>query len=242
MTIFNLEEHLAKEHKITGASAYIKEMVYGGTDGIVTTFAVVSGFAGASASRLDLPILAVLIFGFANLFADGVSMGLGDFLSSRSEKDVYKKTKEKEAYEIKVEPDEEAEESEEILQRKGFSQKDSQMLVSIYRKNPAYWVHFMMNEELELPNVEKDKPFVAAIFTFFSFLVFGFIPILPYLIFQGQNMFGVATAATGLALLILGALRSRVSTLAPIRSVLETLLVGGTASTVAYLVGSFFHA
>ncbi len=92
------QEHLADEHKKTTLSEYLREIVYGGNDGIVTTFAVVAGFTGASAGEhiIDISVLAVLLFGMANLFADGVSMGLGNFLAIRSQKDIYKTQKDKE--------------------------------------------------------------------------------------------------------------------------------------------------
>ena len=69
---------------------FLKPIVYGGNDGIVTTFAIVAGFAGASAEgAAQVGGLAVIVFGLANLFADAVSMGLGEFLSARSERDLY---------------------------------------------------------------------------------------------------------------------------------------------------------
>ena len=78
-------------------SGSIKEIVYGGNDGIVTTFAVIAGFTGAYSSTnttLNLSMLSVLLFGLANLFADGAAMGLGSFLSLRAEKSVYHDFKE----------------------------------------------------------------------------------------------------------------------------------------------------
>ena len=89
-------------------SGSIKEIVYGGNDGIVTTFAVIAGFTGAYSSTnttLNLSMLSVLLFGLANLFADGAAMGLGSFLSLRAEKSVYHDFKEKERYEIEHNPE-----------------------------------------------------------------------------------------------------------------------------------------
>ena len=98
---YDLEKHLKNEHKISPFAQYLKEIVYGGNDGIVTTFAVVAGFAGAnSAGNLQIGYLAVLLFGLANLFADATSMGLGNFLSSRSEQDRFRQEEAKERREI----------------------------------------------------------------------------------------------------------------------------------------------
>jgi VIT1/CCC1 family predicted Fe2+/Mn2+ transporter len=90
------EAHLAAEHKISPISTYLKEIVYGGIDGIITTFAVVAGFSGAQTGpEGTIPMFVVLLFGFANLFGDASSMGLGNFLSVRADQDVYRKEQKK---------------------------------------------------------------------------------------------------------------------------------------------------
>ncbi len=238
---FDLHKHLAEEHKMTPLTVYLKEIVYGGNDGIVTTFAVVAGFAGAQANIAgQLPVLTVLIFGFANLFADGVSMALGNFLSIRSEQDVYNTEKGRESHEIIHNTEMEKQESIEILVDKGFSRKQAEDLITIYMTNDKYWVDFMMNQELELPNPESDNPILMSLATFFSFIVFGFIPLIPYVFFRGTTLFFMSTCAAAAALILLGALRWKVGKQSFIRSVGETLFLGGTAAVVAYFVGTLF--
>jgi len=238
---FDLSKHLADEHKMTPLTVYLKEIVYGGNDGIVTTFAVVAGFAGAQANIAgQLPVLTVLIFGFANLFADGVSMALGNFLSIRSEQDVYNTEKGREAHEIIHNTEMEKQESVEILVEKGFSRKQAEDLIAIYMTNDKYWVDFMMNQELELPNPEGDNPILMSLATFFSFIVFGFIPLIPYVFFRGSTLFFMSSCATAAALTLLGSFRWKVGKQSFIRSVGETLFLGGTAATVAYFVGTLF--
>jgi VIT1/CCC1 family predicted Fe2+/Mn2+ transporter len=243
ITKFDLEKHLAEEHKMTGISTYLKEIVYGGNDGIVTTFAVVAGFAGAQAQgAMALPALTVLLFGFANLFADGVSMALGNFLSTRSEQDVYTNIKAKEAHEISVNPDIEKAESIEILMRKGFDESQATKIVELYMQNTSYWTDFMMTQELELPNPEGENPFHMALATFVSFIIFGFIPLVPYVFLAGHpSLFLVSSFATGGALALLGVLRWKVTMQSFWRSVSETLILGGAAAVVAYLVGTLFR-
>lgn len=239
--VFNLQKHLADEHKMTPLTVYLKEIVYGGNDGIITTFAVVAGFAGAQANVVtQLPVLAVLLFGFANLFADGVSMALGNFLSIRSEQDVYNNEKGKESHEVIHNTELEKLESIEILVKKGFTRKQAEDLVTIYMTNNPYWVDFMMNQELELPNPEGDNPFLMALATFFSFLIFGFIPLIPYVLFKGSELFLMSTVTTAAALTLLGILRWKVGKQSFFRSVGETLLLGGAAAVVAYFVGTMF--
>lgn len=236
-----LREHLAKEHKMTPASTYLKEVIYGGTDGIVTTFAVVGGFAGAQSAVSSLPILVVLLFGLANLFADGASMGLSNFLSMRSEQDVYNSERKKELREIKIHPKAEFEETVEILQGKGFPKKDATQIAALYSKNEAYWTDFMMNHELELPNPAHENPYLTGLATFFAFVIFGFIPLIPYIFFREVSLFAYSVAFTFFALLLLGFLRWRVTKESPLRSVGEIIFLGGVSAGVAYMVGTFFR-
>ena len=84
-------KHIEEDHKKNTFSSFIKEIVYGGTDGIVTTFAVIAGVSGANIgdASLNLSIVSVLLFGLANLIADGAAMGLGNYLSIRSSQKLY---------------------------------------------------------------------------------------------------------------------------------------------------------
>ncbi|OGK19061.1 hypothetical protein A3G67_01220 [Candidatus Roizmanbacteria bacterium RIFCSPLOWO2_12_FULL_40_12] len=238
----NLSEHLKKEHKMTPVTAYLKEIVYGGTDGIVTTFAVVGGFAGAQTDVNAIPIVVVLLFGLANLFADGTSMGLSNFLSIRSGQDVYNAERAREMNEVKTNPKAEFEETIEILMDKGFSKKDAEEIAKLYSKNPEYWTDFMMNHELELPNPTNENPYLTGLATFLAFLVFGFIPLIPYVFFRGVPLFTLSVVFTFFALLLLGVLRLKVTKESPMRSVGEILLLGGVSATLAFFVGTFFRA
>lgn len=237
--------HLATEHKKTPFSTYLKEIVYGGTDGIITTFAVVAGFSGAQAegSLLAIPLLSVLLFGLANLFADGVSMALGNFLSIRSDKDLYKSEKDKEHQEIIHNEAMEQAETEHILKSKGFTADQAQQIAGLYMKNPDYWTEFMMREELNMANPEDHNPLYSGTATFVSFVSFGTIPLVPYLISQNglQQLFSLSILFTGIALVTLGFLRFRVTKESLVRSLGESVILGGSAASIAYLVGTFFR-
>ena len=241
----SLHEHLLKEHKQSPFSEYLREIVYGGVDGIVTTFAVVAGFSGAQLAgdtTLSLSFLTVLLFGLANLFADGLSMGLGNFLSIRAEQDVYKVHKNKERKEIKVNTAAEKAETVQILVDKGFDSEDAQKLTEIYMKNEEYWVDWMMNHELEMPNPEGTNPFFTGLATLLAFVIFGFIPLIPFIVLSTNAYVAFVWSSIGavIALTLLGLLKGRVIGGGLIRSVLEVVIIGGTSAVVAFLVGSFF--
>lgn len=241
---FSLKEHVKEEHKRSPFNTYIKEIVYGGNDGIVTTFAVVAGFNGAQ-SGSDIASYGtsiVLLFGLSNLFADAASMGLGNFLSMRAEKDVYNFEKQKELHEIKNNKGLEMGETKMILQQKGFTSDQADQLTRIYSTNPSYWVSFMMNHELELANPEGENSYLTGLATFVSFAIFGAIPLLAYLLnVSVDRAFIFSTFSTFLALILLGVLKWRVVGKNPIRSIGEVVLIGGTSALIAYFVGTFFR-
>src|SRR3989338_6449578 len=107
-----------EEHKKEGK--HIKSVVYGGLDGIITTFAVVAGVTGATLSSG-----IVLILGFANLIADGISMAIGDYLSTKAENEFHEKEKEHEKEEVKRYPEAEKNEMIEFYIKKGINKQDA---------------------------------------------------------------------------------------------------------------------
>ncbi|OGH18145.1 MAG: hypothetical protein A2770_04870 [Candidatus Levybacteria bacterium RIFCSPHIGHO2_01_FULL_38_12] len=232
-----------KEHKLSVFRTYLKEIVYGGSDGIVTTFAVVAGFNGANVAT-NFPsytFFTVLLFGLANLFADGASMGLGNFLSVRSEQDVYESESKKERVNIQKNPDQEKTKTKEILLSKGFSPQDAEKLTNMYSTNPNYWVSFMMNHKLEIPNPTSENPFLTGIATLISFVTFGLIPLLPYILtVEPSKAFSYSISATIGALILVGILRWNVTLENPVRSISENIILGGAAAIIAYIVGTFF--
>lgn len=234
-----------EERKPTLAE-YFKEVVYGGVDGIVTTFAVVSGFSGAALSSdlaTQLSFTLVLLFGLANLFADAISMGLGNFLSVRSEKDQYEMMRKRERTLIRSERENELLETVTIMKSKGFSEEDAKTLAAIYGKNEEYWLDFMMANEHELSDPRGDNPYFTGFATFGSFFVFGSIPILPFLILgdsSAELLFQISSVGTFVALVILGVMKWRLVGTGLVRSVSELVLIGGSAAMIAFLVGTFF--
>jgi VIT1/CCC1 family predicted Fe2+/Mn2+ transporter len=225
----------AEEHGGAG-SQYIGDMVLGGLDGIITTFAVVSGVAGA-----NLGAQVVLIMGIANLLADGFSMGTGTFLSARSQREYYAKEKARETWEIENFPEGEKRELIEIHRGRGFSEKDARQMAEIQSREPDRWVESMMVEELGLLP-DNRTPFRSALTTFASFVLSGSLPLMVYLLgflfhIQLPHPFVVSLVMSGMALFGLGAAKVFVTHRNPLRSGLEMLIVGGLAAAVAYIVG-----
>ncbi len=216
---------------------YIKSIVYGGLDGIITTFAVVAGVAGAK-----LAAGVVLIMGFANLIADGISMAVGDYLSTKSENEYNAMERRREEWEVEHYPDGEKQEMVEIYTDKGMGTEDAQSMVDILSRNEKVWVDVMMVEELGILE-ETESPLHNAVATFLSFAAFGFIPLLAYVVAQfvpvvGGFSFLAACVLTGLTLFLLGALKVYITGRNWLKSGIEMLLVGGVAAVAAYAVGA----
>ncbi|MEK7137235.1 MAG: VIT1/CCC1 transporter family protein [Patescibacteria group bacterium] len=213
---------------------FIQDIVYGANDGIITTFAVVAGSTGA-----DLAHSTIVILGLANLIADGISMGMGNFLSLRSERDQYHQVYREEQEEIANDPDIEREEVKEIYAKKGFAGEDLNRIVSKITSDERVWIETMMREEHGLSPSGTEFPALHGAVTFLSFLLFGAIPVLPYMLgaAPGETRLQVAVISTGIALLLLGMLRSFVTKQRPLWGILEVLGVGAICAFAAYGVG-----
>lgn len=217
-------------------SRYLPDFVYGGIDGSVTTFAVVAGVAGASLS----PSI-VLILGFANLFADGFSMAVGNYLSSKSKKEYAEKIRRSEEHSVIHIPEEETEEIRDIFSQKGFSGQKLDEAVEIITSNQEVWVDTMMKDEFGIIE-DHTSPLKNALVTFISFNIIGFIPLLAYVLsyfsdaFKSHTFF-ISVILTSISFLIVGSVKGRVIGQRRLLSALETLFIGGAAAVIAYLIG-----
>ena len=227
----------ATEEHQTERGQFIKSLIYGGLDGIITTFAVVAGVAGAS---LDPAV--VLILGFANLIADGLSMAIGDYLSTRAEQEYEATERAREEWEVDNYPEGERRELVELYEVRGLSRDDAETVVGIISKNHTAWVDIMMIEELGIITAD-DSPMKNAVATFLSFAVFGFVPLLTFVL--GAFIPALQTASflfagilTGATLFGLGALKTLLTSRRWLRSGIEMLVVGGAAAAAAYGIGA----
>lgn len=218
---------------------YLGEFVYGGIDGSVTTFAVVSGAVGAG---LDSSV--ILILGFANLLADGLSMSIGAFLSTKAEHDNYNKHMRTEYWEIEHLPEIEKEEIRDIYRKKGFEGDLLEQIVDTITADDDRWVDVMMKEELELQKDTK-KPIWVGTATYISFLILGIIPLSVYLwdhIWGGvEYPFLISIILTSLGFIVIGYLKSVINHTNKIRGILETLALGSAAAAVSYIVGDLIE-
>lgn len=212
----------------------LRDIVYGGIDGSVTTLAIVAGVAGAGLSPF-----VIVALGLANVLADGFSMAAGNYSGTKVELDNIRRLRAIEDRHIRLYPEGERREVLEILSRKGLSGPVLEQATDAITADRENWINLMIEGEYGLGGVDPH-PLKAATATFSAFLVAGMIPLLPYLLSMG-NAFQLSILMTFSTFFAIGALKSRWSLAPWWRSGTETLLIGGTAASIAYLVGSLFH-
>ncbi|MDD9954031.1 MAG: VIT1/CCC1 transporter family protein [Candidatus Woesearchaeota archaeon] len=215
---------------------YLGDAVYGALDGIITTFAIVAGVAGASLSSS-----IILVLGLANLLADGVSMAAGNYLSKKSEIAFKKKEQELERRQMQERPAEAKAEVVAIYKQKGFR---GPLLNSIVKKitgDEQLWVREMMGGHGMADMV--TSPWKAGLTTFIAFLIAGSVPLVAYVAvlfipsFQ-PHAFAVATVLTLVTIFAVGSARAVLIARTWWKAGTEMLLVGGGAAFIAYVVGA----
>ena len=225
-----------EKHK--GASRFMKSFVFGALDGIVSTFAVVSGASGGSFSTE-----VILALGLSSLVADAMSMGVGDALSSKGEMEAALREREREAWEFQNYPSGEIREMVAIYEEKGMSEEDARLVVRTLSKYEDVFVDLMVRDELglEVPS-EDDNPWLDGLVTFVSFVAFGFVPLLAYVALSplslgGDDLFVTACCLTAVTLFALGAIKSSLTSRHWLGSGFETFCIGGMVAAVSYLIG-----
>lgn len=209
-------------------SSYLRDWIYGGIDGTVTTFAIVAGVAGA-----HLSISVLLILGLANLLADGFAMAASNYSGTKAERDEYERVLGIERRHIALVPDGEREEIRQIFQAKGFSGDDLERVVAVITADRALWAKTMATEEYGL-SATLRSPVLAALSTFVAFVLCGCVPLATYLLPGGLITCIGATAATFFGV---GTVKSFWSSTRWLRSGLEVLLIGMCAASLAFAVG-----
>jgi VIT1/CCC1 family predicted Fe2+/Mn2+ transporter len=214
--------------------SYLRERVYGGIDGTVTTFAIVAGVTGG-----DLSARVVLILGLANVIADGFSMAAGDYSSTKTENEEYARLRAVEERHVSEEPAGEEEEVREIFRQKGFSGEDLERAVGVITAERGRWIDTMMAEEHGQPGTLR-APLASAANTFAAFVVCGLMPLLPFLAGAAVPVPAPFLLSLGLAALVffgIGSVKSRWTPAAWWQSGLETFAIGLGAAGIAYAVG-----
>jgi len=227
----------AEDHGGFG-SDFIKSLIFGGLDGVITTFSTIASVAGGA-----LSIETVLVLGFANLIADAIAMGAGDYISSLAEFRFLEGEESRAGQLIETRQEQASRDVVDALVRKGLERGDAAEIVGIIAKNKTFYREFLLVESLE-QEVPDDPlgPAKDGAVCFLSFLVFGSVPLWIYVIVYGAKYtnvggtFGISALATALALFALGCVQGHLTRQSRWRAGLFMTINGMLAGAAAYLV------
>lgn len=226
-----MSHHHHHEKHFTG-NEVIRDIVLGMSDGLTVPFALAAGLTGTAASTQ-----IIVIAGLAEIAAGSVAMGLGGFLAAKSDMDHYANELRREHREVREIPHMEKLEVEQIFQAYGISAEECAPVVESLSRRPRDWVDFMMRFELGLEEPMRRRAYASAVTIAISYIVGGFIPLAPYiLIGEEQEALRASVIFTLLALGVFGYVKGRFLGMRPVKSAIQTMLIGGLAAGVAFLI------
>jgi VIT1/CCC1 family predicted Fe2+/Mn2+ transporter len=216
-----------------GKTGTLRAAIFGVNDGLVSNAALIMGFAGA-----DQPRTVILLAGISGLLAGAFSMGAGEYVSMRVQREVLERMLHLEAHELGSDPEGERAELAELYERKGVPAELADALASELSKDPATALDTHAREELGIdPDEGLGSPWGAASSSFLTFSIGALVPLVPFLFLEGTSAVIASALITALALLGVGALTARLTGRSPLLSGLRMLAIGGTAAIVTYLIG-----
>jgi len=230
-------------HKTEGGE-YIKSIVYGGLDGIVSVFVSVAAVEGANSA-----IKLVILLGLAKLIAGAISMGVGDWMSASADVDYAKNERRREQWEMENYIEGEIDEMVELYVQKGLKEPTARRLMEIVSSSPKLFLDMMMVDELGiLPEEENQIPWKHGVANFTSFVIFGAVPLLSYVVFliigkthSSIETFGVSIASTGFTLILMGAVKGKLTGTNILGSSATTLVLGAIGATLGWLVSFLLY-
>ena len=221
------------EHHFT-AGRSVRDVVIGMSDGLTVPFALAAGLTGAiSSSRI------IITAGLAEIAAGSIAMGLGGYLAARSDAEHYASELERERLEVVEKPDVEKREVTEVFLDFGLTRDEAEPVVEALSRRPEAWVDFMMRFELGLEKPEPHRAWQSALTIAGAYIVGGLVPLVPYMIVpHAKSALWFSAGVTLLALLVFGFVKGRFTGVSPVKSAMQTAIIGGLAASAAFLIAS----
>jgi vacuolar iron transporter family protein len=225
-------EDVGQRHRGLGGGN-LRAAVFGANDGLLSNTSLILGMAGA---ETDSGML--LMAGIAGLLAGALSMAAGEYISMRSQRELYEHQIDLERAELALYPEQEAEELAVIYAARGMVLSDARRATRDMMKDPEQALDLLAREELGLNPNELGSPFGAAAFSFISFAIGASIPLAPFLFqFRPGESLKIAIALAGTSLFTVGAVLSLFTGRSALWGGLRMLLIGAAAGTITYAIG-----
>jgi vacuolar iron transporter family protein len=213
------------------SSEVVRDVVIGMSDGLTVPFALAAGLSAISSNRI------IVTAGLAEIAAGAIAMGLGGYLAAKSDAEHYTKEREREKLEVVEVPREEMREVAEVFQEYGLSDEEIEPIVKAFRRQPKQWVDFMMRFELGLERPEPKRALTSAMTIGGAYVAGGFIPLAPYMFTNLPSKALIfSIIVTLLALFIFGYIKGTFTGIKPLRSALQTSLIGSVAAGAAFAI------
>ncbi|HSB29636.1 MAG TPA: VIT1/CCC1 transporter family protein [Pyrinomonadaceae bacterium] len=210
----------------------VRDIVIGMSDGLTVPFALAAGLTGAISSTG-----IIVTAGLAEIAAGSIAMGLGGYLAAKSDAEHYAKEREREKREVAEIPHEEMREVAEVFQAYGLSEDETWPIVQALKRQPKNWIDFMMRFELGLEKPDPRRALVSAITIAGAYVAGGFVPLAPYIFAKtSEAALLISVALTLVALFVFGYVKGRFTGTRPLRSALQTTLIGSVAAGAAFAI------
>jgi vacuolar iron transporter family protein len=214
------------------ASNTVRDVVIGMSDGLTVPFALAAGLSGAVGTST-----VILTAGLAEIAAGSIAMGLGGYLAARSDAEHYESERIREQREVDEKAETEAEEVTQVFLSYGLTPEESKPVVDALRTRPEAWIDFMMRFELGLEKPDPKRALISAATIAGAYIAGGFIPLGPYFLFPvAGTALIVSIVVTLIALTVFGYIKGHFTGSSPIKSAIQTALIGGLAAAVAFLI------
>jgi vacuolar iron transporter family protein len=211
----------------------VRDIVIGMSDGLTVPFALAAGISGVVGAGTKIVVTA----GLAEIAAGSIAMGLGGYLAARTDFQHYTTEKQRENWEIDHLPDREKEEVAEVFRNYGMDDVHIQPILDAMSNNREQWLDFMMRFELGLEAPDPKRARISALTIGLSYIVGGFIPLSPYILIHNLiTALLVSIIVTLIALFLFGYIKGRFTGAKPLKAGFQTVLVGGLAAGVAFLL------
>jgi VIT1/CCC1 family predicted Fe2+/Mn2+ transporter len=215
-----------------GGSETVRDIVIGMSDGLTVPFALAAGLSGAINTTS-----IIVTAGLAEIAAGSIAMGLGGYMAAKSDSEHYVSERVREESEVHAMPDIEAAEVADLFQSYGLTAEESKPLVEALRVRPQAWVDFMMRFELGLERPDPRRAAISAGTIAGAYIAGGFIPLCPYIFSRTAGSALILSVIITLsALACFGYIKGRFTGTRPLRSAVQTLLIGGLAATAAFMI------